>query len=166
MASSPSPVVDAGRRSTSTIAADMELGVGKFISSSAFSVGGHSWCIQYYPDGYTKENADWISVCLELLGKGNDDVRARFRFSLLDQVGEAVPSYSFTSNPICCFNSTNQWGYRAFIKREDLESSPHLKEDSFGSAAMLLSTRSARRKPPCTSLPRLRWTCTGILVNS
>ncbi|MFS9531791.1 MATH domain-containing protein, partial [Klebsiella pneumoniae] len=65
MASSPSPVVDAGRRSTSTIAADMELGVGKFISSSAFSVGGHSWCIQYYPDGYTKENADWISVCLE-----------------------------------------------------------------------------------------------------
>ncbi|KAK1685542.1 hypothetical protein QYE76_046390 [Lolium multiflorum] len=27
------------------------VGIGEFISSSTFSVGGHEWCIKFYPDG-------------------------------------------------------------------------------------------------------------------
>ena len=34
-----------------------ELGNGKHIKSSTFSVGGHRWYIRYYPDGNALENA-------------------------------------------------------------------------------------------------------------
>ncbi|CAO2206212.1 unnamed protein product [Urochloa humidicola] len=27
------------------------LGAGNFIRSASFPVGGHDWCIRYYPDG-------------------------------------------------------------------------------------------------------------------
>ncbi|CAL4991253.1 unnamed protein product [Urochloa decumbens] len=146
MPSPPAPAFAAGSSSASTIAADTEtgsheltisgysgtkgLGVGKFIRSSVFSIGGHSWCIRYYPDGEDKERADWISVYLEREDDASDDVKVRFRFSLLDQVGEAVPLYTFTSD-VRTFTSENIWGYEDFIKREDLESSSHLKGDSF-----------------------------------
>ncbi|CAN6373112.1 unnamed protein product [Urochloa humidicola] len=147
MPSLPALAVEAGRSSASTIAVNTEtgsheltisgysgtkeLGVGKFIRSSVFSVGGYSWCIRFYPYGSDKEKANWISVYRNREDDASDaDVKARFRFSLLDHVGEAVPLYSFTSK-IRTFASKNLWGYSAFIKREDLESSPHLRDDSF-----------------------------------
>ncbi|CAN6373113.1 unnamed protein product [Urochloa humidicola] len=83
MPSSPAHAVDAGRSSASTIAADTEtgsheltisgysgtkgLGVGKFICSSVFSAGGHSWCIRYYPDGLDQDRSDWPIAYLCLL---------------------------------------------------------------------------------------------------
>ncbi|CAO2149797.1 unnamed protein product [Urochloa humidicola] len=147
MPSSSALAVDASRSSASTIAAETEtgshqltisgysgtkvLGVGKFIRSSVFSVGGYNWCIRYYPYGPDKERANWISVYLNREDGASDaNVKARFRFSLLDHVGEAVPLYSFTSK-IRTFTSKDLWGYPHFIKREDLESSPHLRDDSF-----------------------------------
>ncbi|XP_073363346.1 BTB/POZ and MATH domain-containing protein 2-like [Aegilops tauschii subsp. strangulata] len=47
------------------------MGIGKFIWSTTVSVGGHQWCILYYPDGDTHiESQGHISVYLELLSKG------------------------------------------------------------------------------------------------
>nr|CAB3482497.1 unnamed protein product [Digitaria exilis] len=34
------------------------LGVGKFIQSGTFSVGGYDWCIQYYPAGVADYSDD------------------------------------------------------------------------------------------------------------
>ncbi|TVU31446.1 hypothetical protein EJB05_23130, partial [Eragrostis curvula] len=101
----PCPPAPVGGGSASTISADMDttdpheltvsgysgtkgLGVGKVISSVAFTAGGHSWKIRYFPDGCNKESADWISIYLQLVDSpvpNNGDVRAQFRFSLLDQ---------------------------------------------------------------------------------
>lgn len=29
----------------------MGIGVGKFVASEAFEVGGHRWAVYFYPDG-------------------------------------------------------------------------------------------------------------------
>ncbi|CAL4979474.1 unnamed protein product [Urochloa decumbens] len=116
----PAPAVDAGRSSASTITSGMEtgsheltisgysgtkgLGVGKFIRISVFSIGGHSWCIRYYLDGYEKERANWTSILSE--------------------------KTIFTSK-VRTFTGQNLWGFEHFIERKDLESSCHLKDNSF-----------------------------------
>nr|TKW01845.1 hypothetical protein SEVIR_8G206100v2 [Setaria viridis] len=139
MPSSPGPaIVDPGRSSASTIAADMEtgsheltvrgysgtkgLGVGKGILSAAFSIGGHS-C------------SDCISLYLQLLvddDQGdNGDVKAQFKFCLLDQ-GEPVPSYTLTSKrQEFARIKSHAWGWAKFIRRKELEESPHIEDDTF-----------------------------------
>ncbi|CAL4991254.1 unnamed protein product [Urochloa decumbens] len=150
MPSSAAPAAATGRsNSSSTITADMEtgsheltvrgysgtkgLGVGKCITSAEFTVGGHIWCIRYYPDGDDKESADWISIYLKRVdtGKDNDDVTARFRVSLLDQAGKPVPSVNFSSNLVTFSSATASWGYHTFMRRKGLESSSFLKDDRF-----------------------------------
>ncbi|CAO2206201.1 unnamed protein product [Urochloa humidicola] len=34
------------------------LGVNNFLRSAAFDVGGYSWCIRFYPDGYLDGDDD------------------------------------------------------------------------------------------------------------
>ena len=70
------------------------LGNGEFISSSTFVVGGHRWLIRYYPHGYGSDNAGWITFFLVLHHSDGTSLKAiRFKFSLLDEMGEPVPSY-------------------------------------------------------------------------
>ncbi|KAK1648253.1 hypothetical protein QYE76_066058 [Lolium multiflorum] len=61
------------------------LGVNKFIRSATFSVGGRSWQMRFYPDGWDKENADNVSMALFLVDTEGTDAKVRARFSLLDQ---------------------------------------------------------------------------------
>ncbi|CAL4991285.1 unnamed protein product [Urochloa decumbens] len=109
------------------------LGVGKRIKSGAFNVGGHSWCVTFFPDGFSKEKADWICVHLYLNNPAANcnSVKARKKFSLLDQAGEPVPSYTFGGDVIWTFSCNSAWGFEKFIRRADLESSSYLIDDSF-----------------------------------
>ncbi|CAO2144801.1 unnamed protein product [Urochloa humidicola] len=109
------------------------LGVGKRVKSGEFDVGGHSWCVTFFPDGWNKEKADWICVDLYLNDPAaNDDrVKARPKFSLLDRAGEPVSSYTFGGSVIWSFSSNSSWGFDKFIRRADLESSSYLIDDSF-----------------------------------
>ncbi|KAL6654216.1 hypothetical protein ACP70R_007681 [Stipagrostis hirtigluma subsp. patula] len=109
------------------------LGVGKSIESSTFTVGGHSWHIRYFPDGYSQETADWICVDLKRdpTTSEKEEAKARFKLCLLDQPGEPVPSVTNTYNVRTFTNSSFAWGYTKFAKRKDLETSPHLVDDSF-----------------------------------
>lgn len=108
------------------------LGVNKGISSCTFCVGGHSWYIKYYPDGYDKESSDWISVFLRLNypARVDHDVRARFKFSVLDQNGEPVTFFTLSSQMHTFSKTCESWGYDKFAKRKDLESSSHVKNDT------------------------------------
>lgn len=100
------------------------LGVGRGVTSSVFSVGGHGWCVEYYPDGYNHIDADWI--CLRLRLVGDNDVKVKFVFSLLDQDGAPVLAYTAASS-ICTFSSrASSWGFERFITRRELEWSPYL----------------------------------------
>ncbi|TVU31449.1 hypothetical protein EJB05_23133, partial [Eragrostis curvula] len=74
------------------------VGVGKCFHSGSFNVGGHNWCVTYYPDGFCKNSEGHIAVFLRIDPAVNGDVKARVKFSLLDQVGEPLLPYTTKSN--------------------------------------------------------------------
>lgn len=64
------------------------MGIGKYIASDTFMVGGYSWAIYFYPDGKSVEdNAGYVSLFIALASEGTD-VRALFELTLLDQSGK------------------------------------------------------------------------------
>lgn len=64
------------------------LGIGKYIASDTFMVGGYAWAIYFYPDGKSVEdNAGYVSLFIALASEGTD-VRALFELTLLDQSGK------------------------------------------------------------------------------
>lgn len=106
------------------------LGNGKCIKSSMFSVGGHHWYIKFYPDGDRVENADWIAIFLQHDHTDAVDVKARYKFGVLDYSGESVPTFSQETSVDDTFSSKNpSWGFSKFVKRKDLEESSYLKDD-------------------------------------
>ncbi|KAK1648115.1 hypothetical protein QYE76_065920 [Lolium multiflorum] len=108
------------------------LGNGKYICSETFDIGGHRWCMRYYPDGIGEYDTDWISLYLRLDHSNADVVRAGYKFSLLDQDGQPVPSYSLRSGEIRLFaNTGTEWGFAKFIERKALEKNPSLRDDAF-----------------------------------
>ncbi|XBI12713.1 hypothetical protein VPH35_139541 [Triticum aestivum] len=107
------------------------LGNGKYIASESFTIGGHRWCMRYYPDGCQTEDAYWISIYLQHSTDPTDasEVKAEFKMSLLDQDRQPV---ALRGRCIHTFSSKERaWGFRQFIKRKDLEESPYLKDDVF-----------------------------------
>ncbi|KAK4491293.1 hypothetical protein RD792_002029 [Penstemon davidsonii] len=76
------------------------MGVGKWISSDTFLVGGHSWEIRFYPDGKTVDKSGGIYVSL---------------YVALVSKCEGVEAYIE--------------GYFTFYKRTELEASQFIKDD-------------------------------------
>ncbi|XP_047093411.1 BTB/POZ and MATH domain-containing protein 3-like [Lolium rigidum] len=106
------------------------LQAGKCAISTRFSVGGHDWALEFYPNGC--ESADFVSVYLLLDSADAKDVTASFAFSVLDKDGEPVPSFSRThSGHTFQQGKSSAWGYYDFIKKTDLEGSLHLIDDCF-----------------------------------
>jgi speckle-type POZ protein len=99
-----------------------------YIRSRSFHVGGHSWHILYYPNGLTSSWSDYVSIYLQLDYNVHKGVRAQYRFDLLDHRGKPVPHHTLSSEQI--FRDVG-WGTAAFIKREELEKSEHLRDDCF-----------------------------------
>ncbi|KAE8723847.1 BTB/POZ and MATH domain-containing protein 2 [Hibiscus syriacus] len=111
------------------------MGVGKYIASDTFTVGGYEWAIYFYPDGKSAEdNASYISLFIALASEGTD-VRALFELTLLDQSGKdrhKVHSHfgrMLESGPYTLKYRGSMWGYKRFFKRTLLETSDYLKDD-------------------------------------
>lgn len=103
---------------------------GKCVTSISSSVGGHNCVIRYYPNGNAEEYADFISLYLVLDPSHAKDVKAKFRFSLLDKNDTPVSSYNFVSDMRTFSSKSSSWGWARFMK-EDLEGSEHLRDDCF-----------------------------------
>ncbi|XP_066353519.1 BTB/POZ and MATH domain-containing protein 1-like [Miscanthus floridulus] len=106
-----------------------DVPTGSHIKSRSFRVGGHSWYIRYYPNGLNWTYSDYISISLHLDHNVPEGVRAQYTFSLLDHGGKPVPRYT-------AFGSEHTFrdhgrGSAAFIERDELEKSEHLKDDRF-----------------------------------
>ncbi|XBI40724.1 hypothetical protein VPH35_125281 [Triticum aestivum] len=112
-----------------------KLGNGQFIASASFTVGGHRWCLQYYPNGNSERYSDWISVFLCLDNTEVNEVRAKVTISLLDREWNPVPSYirqcAVTRTFPAKAANGGYWGYPGVIRRSDLEGSAYLKDDVF-----------------------------------
>lgn len=145
-------------RSASSIAADTARGyhilkiddysltkgtpTGEYLKSHPFTVGGHHWHIRYYPDGNKSEYSDFISVFIEHDGSVANLVKARYKFRLVDDVREEP----VTLEAVTSFASNSGWGYSQFIRREELEKSKHLKDDSFSVRCDILVVNEFRAK--------------------
>jgi speckle-type POZ protein len=78
------------------------MGVGRYIHSSCFAVGGHNWRLRYYPDGSTEDSKDDIAFMLELLMDMDmkvDHVRVSCTISFFDWTSKRFSlSVAFTEN--------------------------------------------------------------------
>lgn len=111
------------------------LGIGKYVASDAFQVGGYSWAIYFYPDGKSPEdNASYVSLFIALASEGTD-VRALFELTLMDQSGRErhkVHSHfgrTLEQGPYTLKYRGSMWGYKRFFRRTALETSDYLKDD-------------------------------------
>ncbi|CAL4925040.1 unnamed protein product [Urochloa decumbens] len=100
---------------------------GEFHKSRTFTVGGHNWFILYYPNGASPVYEDYISFFLVLDQSVAKEVKVQYQFRFLDQAEETP----LASEEVTTFRSHSSSGYAEFSKREDLEKSEHLKDDSF-----------------------------------
>lgn len=65
------------------------IGVGKYISSDAFTVGGYEWKICIYPDGVSPEYSTHVAMFVALSTELTEGrfVQAMFELTLMDQSG-------------------------------------------------------------------------------
>ncbi|VVB15108.1 unnamed protein product [Arabis nemorensis] len=112
------------------------IGIGKYVASDTFMVGGYSWAIYFYPDGKSPEdNSAYVSLFIALASEGAD-VRALFELTLVDQSGNGkhkVHSHfgrALESGPYTLKYRGSMWGYKRFFRRTGLESSDYLKDNS------------------------------------
>ena len=107
------------------------LGVGKYIRSATFAVGGYDWCVRYYPDGETQDCRGYVSIFLELLTR-NAKVRAEYEFRLVDS-GSALPpspvTHLFTNkyHTVDPDEAPASYGAPSFMKQQEIK--PHLPGD-------------------------------------
>lgn len=132
--------------------AKLAMSNGSCIGSSEFEAAGHAWCINYYPNGSdNKEAVDHISLFLRLARNVNNVVvNARFRFSLVPHLicndgaggsrGKTKPKPTKTKPQVvpyqrqslaAAFRGTYCQGFPCFVRREVLEKSEYLVDDSF-----------------------------------
>jgi speckle-type POZ protein len=124
------------------------------VSSLPFTIGGHRWCIYYYPNGLSSEVAGYISLELILDEDVAEEVKARWDICLAGELEEANQLASMASASVDNFASRTGWWYRTFAKREDLERSKHLRNDSFTIRCDIIVVHGCRAVafvsvPPC-----------------
>ncbi|OEL30662.1 BTB/POZ and MATH domain-containing protein 6 [Dichanthelium oligosanthes] len=125
------------------------LGIGNYIRSGTFSVGGYDWCIQYYPDGNSEDSDsnDWdtqsdeedddadndegyISVFLTLLSKDARQVRALCDLRLVNPATGLSPVMCYSNKKASGFSGEGStWGSGKFKLRSELEASEYLRDD-------------------------------------
>ncbi|GER32971.1 BTB-POZ and MATH domain 2 [Striga asiatica] len=135
------------------------MGIGKYMASDTFIVGGYTWAIYFYPDGKSVEdNATYVSLFIALASEGTD-VRALFELTLLDQSGRErhkVHSHfgrALESGPYTLKYRGSMWGYKRFFKRAALETSDYLKDDCLHVQCCVGVVRSHTEGPKIYSIP-------------
>ncbi|KAL6659235.1 hypothetical protein ACP70R_003275 [Stipagrostis hirtigluma subsp. patula] len=101
------------------------LGSGNFIRSGTFTVGGHDWCIAYYPNGLGDWIEDYVGVFLRLV---SESTKARVHFGLRlvnPATGASSPAHTIAWE----FSSVNSSrGSGIFMRRSKLAAS-YLHDD-------------------------------------
>ncbi|CAL4943001.1 unnamed protein product [Urochloa decumbens] len=113
---------------------------GECLKSLPFTVGGHRWCVRYYPNGDRPEAKDYISIYIYLDESVTKEVKAQFMFRFIGDVAKQA----LTLGGVKSYDSYGGWGHSQFIKREDLEKSIHLRDDSFAIQCDVLVTNEFR----------------------
>ncbi|KAJ1267830.1 hypothetical protein BS78_07G087900 [Paspalum vaginatum] len=116
------------------------MGNQEFVRSGTFSVGGYDWAIRFYPDGFSRNTAGYISVYLELMSK-DTKARAGCDLSLVDQATGVFSSYYLS-------RFAPQTG--CFMNRSNFKASPYLRDEH-----LTIHCTTTVRKQPQVSAPAL-----------
>lgn len=106
--------------------------MGEVIKSSTFSAGVNDklkWCLRVNPKGLDDESKDYLSLYLLLVACNKTEVRAKFKFSILNSNREETKAME--SQRSYRFVQGKDWGFKKFIRRDFLmdESNGLLPED-------------------------------------
>jgi speckle-type POZ protein len=103
---------------------------GQYIKSRPFLVGGHRWRLHYYPNGYKEDDKDFIVVSVFLAIDDyveGQEVNAQVVFSFIDQPELRMSTRIRKIRTL--FRRGD--GEAKLIRRDSLQTSRHLKDDSF-----------------------------------
>jgi hypothetical protein len=95
--------------------------VGETLKSSTFSAGQNDklkWCLRVNPKGLDEESKDYLSLYLLLVSCCKSEVRAKFKFSILNAKGEETKAME--SQRAYKFVQGKDWGFKKFIRRDFL----------------------------------------------
>ncbi|KAM6163186.1 speckle-type POZ protein-like [Rhynchocyon petersi] len=92
--------------------------IGETMESSTFPSGANDklkWCLQVNPKGVDHDHRDYLSLYLLLVSCPKSEVRAKFKFSILNAKGEETRSME--SQRARRFVQGQEWGFSKFIQR-------------------------------------------------
>ncbi|RXN12777.1 speckle-type POZ -like isoform X2 [Labeo rohita] len=95
--------------------------MGEVIKSSTFSSGANDklkWCLRVNPKGLDEESKDYLSLYLLLVSCPKSEVRAKFKFSILN--AKAEETKAMESQRAYRFVQGKDWGFKKFIRRDFL----------------------------------------------
>lgn len=95
--------------------------MGETLKSSTFSAGANDkmkWCLRVNPRGLDEESKDYLSLYLLLLACNKSEVRAKFKFSILNANREETKAME--SQRAYRFVQGKDWGFKKFIRRDFL----------------------------------------------
>ncbi|CAI4231479.1 unnamed protein product [Auanema sp. JU1783] len=95
--------------------------MGEVLKSSTFSAGANDklkWCLRINPKGLDEESRDYLSLYLLLVQCNKNEVRAKFKFSILNAKREETKAME--SQRAYRFVQGKDWGFKKFIRRDFL----------------------------------------------
>ncbi|XP_071942085.1 speckle-type POZ protein B-like isoform X1 [Antedon mediterranea] len=95
--------------------------MGEVLKSSTFSSGANDklkWCLRVNPKGLDEESKDYLSLYLLLVSCNKSEVRAKFKFSILNAKREETKAME--SQRAYRFVQGKDWGFKKFIRRDFL----------------------------------------------
>lgn len=95
--------------------------MGESLKSSNFSSSADDplkWCLRVNPKGLDEDSKDYLSVYLLLLTGNKGEVRAKFKFSILNHKREERKAME--SQRAYRFVQGKDWGFKKFIRRDFL----------------------------------------------
>lgn len=95
--------------------------MGEVLKSSTFSAGVNDklkWCLRVNPKGLDEESKDYLSLYLLLVSCNKSEVRAKFKFSILNTKREETKAME--SQRAYRFVQGKDWGFKKFIRRDFL----------------------------------------------
>ncbi|XP_041530574.1 speckle-type POZ protein-like isoform X1 [Microtus oregoni] len=148
--------------------------MGEVLKSSTFSSGPNDkmkWCLRVNPKGLDDESKDYLSLYLLLVSCPKSEVRAKFKFSLLNAKREETKAME--SQRAYRFVQGKDWGFKKFIRRDFLldEANGLLPDDKLTLFCEHLHT--ACRRGGSIALPSLenwhlplhcKWCCRQVSV--
>nr|XP_036674570.1 protein roadkill isoform X3 [Drosophila suzukii] len=107
--------------------------MGEVLKSSTFSAGANDklkWCLRVNPKGLDEESKDYLSLYLLLVSCNKSEVRAKFKFSILNAKREETKAMESQRYSLP-FVQGKDWGFKKFIRRDFLldEANGLLPED-------------------------------------